>query len=431
MKQFIVENKLLFLYLLLAVVSSAFSPYAGVVVVSLLFLKYSQSSEWSNLFIVLYTVLFLSDSRMGIMDFAKIIKPFIALAWCLIIIKNYGVSKLTKTWAGHFIPFILFAFSVVLLSPIIAKSFQKTLSYTLILMCVPLFLIELREKREAFLRIFIFWLFGLLVLGFLFRFIKPDWVLLGGRYRGLMGNPNGQGILLVVNFLLVEVVKSVYPKIFSKKEYVVILIVFILSLLMCGTRSAILVFVFYFILGWIYRKSVVFGVIVTILLLMFSVLLLDVLPELIRSLGLADYLRLKRLGEGSGRIVAWNFAYEKIQENYFAGKGFGYTIHMFRQNRPLLLSLNHQGNAHNSFITFWLNTGIIGLVLYVYGLIRMTLMGLKKNPIMLPVFSCFMISANFESWLTASLNPYTIIFVMTMTILVVGRNDKPERLNLS
>jgi len=84
----------------------------------------------------------------------------------------------------------------------------------------------------------------------------------------------------------------------------------------------------------------------------------------------------------------------------------------------MLLAMNHQGNAHNSYLTFWLDTGLIGLILYFIALLRVIVKSARVNNIALPVFTGFLISANFESWLTASLNPYTIVFVMTITLLL-------------
>ncbi|NQY08974.1 MAG: O-antigen ligase family protein [Flavobacteriales bacterium] len=361
---------------------------------------------------------------MESLTFAQLIKPFIGLLWAMVILRKFGVRKATKTWTKHFIPFILWSFFVIIYSPTPVIAFQKTLSYAIILFCVPLFMLEMGAKRVVFFRRLIFFFMAVLFIGLVLRVIGMDVVVLAGRYRGLMGNPNGLGILLLCQFLLVEVIRYVNPKVLKRNEYYVFITVVILSLLLCRSRSAMLVFIVYFILGWIYKRSVSFGVIASVVLYLFTIVLIDYISVIIIELGLEKYMRLKRLNEGSGRIVAWDFAFQKIQDNFYTGRGFNYTIHMFRQNRPLLLKLNHQGNAHNSFLTFWLNTGLIGLSLFFYGLFRMLKRGAKKSPLMLPVFSCFMISATFESWLTASLNPFTIIFFITMTLLVEGKKEE-------
>jgi hypothetical protein len=42
----------------------------------------------------------------------------------------------------------------------------------------------------------------------------------------------------------------------------------------------------------------------------------------------------------------------------------------------------------------------------------------KNSAYTLPVFYAVLFSANFESWLTASLNPFTSIFILVLTVLL-------------
>ena len=82
-----------------------------------------------------------------------------------------------------------------------------------------------------------------------------------------------------------------------------------------------------------------------------------------------------------------------------------------------LSQLGHQGNAHNSYLTLTLDTGIIGIILFLIGLVRTMVVSAGNFFYALPVFYAALFSANFESWLAASLNPFTSLLLITLTIV--------------
>ena len=152
---------------------------------------------------------------------------------------------------------------------------------------------------------------------------------------------------------------------------------------------------------------------------------------IIRTLGLGEYFRIETLANGSGRDVAWSFAWEKIQDNFFLGKGFAYDEVLFYNisNSDSLSILGHQGNAHNSYLTIWLNTGIIGLFLFARGFLLAFFKGAKNTIISLPVMFAVLFSANFESWMAASLNPITIQLWIILALLIspVFNEDRKQK----
>ena len=152
--------------------------------------------------------------------------------------------------------------------------------------------------------------------------------------------------------------------------------------------------------------------------------ILTSLPQLSTFLGIQDYLRIETLNEGSGRFVAWNFAINNIESVFFLGGGYGYTELIFKKFFWELSSLGHQGNAHNSYLTIWLDTGLIGLSLFIIGMIRTSLTAFSKSRYALPIIYSMLFSANFESWLAASLNPFTSLFLILLTILLVQPNPE-------
>ena len=143
------------------------------------------------------------------------------------------------------------------------------------------------------------------------------------------------------------------------------------------------------------------------------------LADIITYLGLQDQFRIDTLENGSGRTIAWDFAWDQIQNDFFIGRGFSYTEYIFRINYEYLSMLGHQGAAHNSYLTFWLDTGLIGLVLYLFALITTFIKASFKSKFAFPVLYAVLFSNNYESWLTASLNPFTIQLLFILTLMFI------------
>jgi len=131
-------------------------------------------------------------------------------------------------------------------------------------------------------------------------------------------------------------------------------------------------------------------------------------------------LRAQTLEEGSGRLVAFEFAWAEIIENPFFGKGFSYDHYWFievEENLELLLALNHQGNTHNSFLSILMNTGFLGFATFLLGWGSFISKAIKKSPYGFFVLLIILFSANIEAWLSASLNPFVIILIIILTLL--------------
>jgi O-antigen ligase len=168
-----------------------------------------------------------------------------------------------------------------------------------------------------------------------------------------------------------------------------------------------------------YRISPILGSVAAIAFMSSYNYLNDHLVGAIDALGMNDYMRVNTLQQGSGRFVAWDFCWKHIQESYWFGRGFEYTEYLFNipANVYYLQTLGHQGNAHNSFITLWLDTGLVGLSTFVLALASCFFSAIKKTRLALPLMYASLFSSFFESWLTASLNPFTIMLFITLAII--------------
>jgi O-antigen ligase len=244
-----------------------------------------------------------------------------------------------------------------------------------------------------------------------------------------MGNPNGMGLLLVSFFLLYQVVVFRFPKIFDRKQKILFLIVFAISLLLCQSRSAIFVSAAFYPLAFLFKKNLKLGMVSVILTFLVVNLVSFDIVSILQNFGLQDYLRAETLKDGSGRLIAWQFAWEQIQKDFFIGGGFNYSDYIFGKYTLILSNAGHQGNVHNSFLTMWLDLGLIGIILFVSPLIYIIFQSSKTCYLAFPVLFCFLFTANFESWLVGSLNPVTSIFIiciLLMTNIPEKESEKAE-----
>lgn len=398
---------------------SSFSAITGVCYFVVLQLFYLSNEKYSEAILLVYLIYVFSDSRSSLLSFAETTKVFLVFSLPYIATKLNSRSSINGT---AFIPFIVYCFVLVLFSEVPFRSFQKTLSYSILLISSPLLLTGVIETYGKLFFKKLIVMFGLILLiGLILILINYDFVHLIGRFRGLLGNPNGMGIFGIVFFLLFQVVQDRYPNIFSRKEVIVLGVLFVLSIVYSGSRSGIFTILLFYGLRWIFRRSTSLGVFVSVI----SVVVMNFVTidwiGIIQTFGLQEYFRVETLTEGSGRLVAWNFAWEQIQENVLWGYGFVHNEYIFGKYILQLSNLGHQGNVHNSFLTLWLDTGLIGLLLFLLPLLRLVYKAALNTQVALPIFICFVFSANFESWLSASLNPFTIIFYFTMYLMVFKR----------
>jgi O-antigen ligase len=87
------------------------------------------------------------------------------------------------------------------------------------------------------------------------------------------------------------------------------------------------------------------------------------------------------------------------------------------QGRNVLERLGHQGGVHNSYLAFWLNTGITGLFLLFRGIALVFIKATKNTAVSMAILFSVLFSILYESWLAGSLNPYTILFLVILTII--------------
>lgn len=424
MKEFVVENsRFLFLIILWVLIGAVIPPAMWLILPLSLFLLYRQGYE-KELFLGFFIVLVFSDSRHPNLLWAQSLKNIYVIMLFLFYLFDKNQIKIKNVILSYFTPFFLIAFFGLLFSPTLASAFQKTLSYLILIVIVFGYTINLLKKnKEDFLRSIVFLVNLLLLAGFILYITNNDVAVFVGRYRGILGNPNGMGVFTLVFFLSFNVILDFYPDLFSKNEKRLFYVLLFLSMLMSGSRGAIFGVLLFFVTKFFHKKSNFLGFIVLLILVIGYQYLTMNIESIVRLLGLSAYFRIDTLDDGSGRLIAWKYAWDQIQYNIFIGNGFDYTEFLFRKNSNYLSILGHQGNAHNSFLTFWLDTGFWGLFAFIAAFFTVFRKASRSSLVSFPVMYTILFSSTFESWLIGSLNPITIQVWFMLTIMLFKKSD--------
>ena len=380
-------------------------------------LVFKRRDYYAEIIIGFFFILMISDSRVKSFAFAVDVKNIYILLLAAFVLFDSKNFKPFQNFYQKYIPFFLVALFCLVYSPYAGTSFSKLLSYFLIILVVPNFVHKAYSvKGVQFFRELIFFGSTMLLIGLVLKYIAHDVAYLSDRFRGTLGNPNGLGIFLLMFFLLFSVISEYFKNLFTVNEKRIIYFLIFSSLILSASRSALTAILIFAIFRYLYNISPFVGFIIFIIFLFGYQLITSNIVPIVMALGLQDYFRLDTLTEGSGRLIAWTFAWEQIQYNFFLGRGFGYTEWIFGQYYEILSRKGHQGHAHNTFLTFWLDTGLVGLVFYVQAFILQFVQAAKRSRSAIPAMYAVLFSVFFESWLTASLNPYTIQLIIILTV---------------
>lgn len=415
-------NFQLFFVFFIWLIIGKYAPVISYAVVPLtMFLMYKKGMI-EELLIGYFFILILSDSLEESLIFAKSVKNIyisVLAVFFFFDTKNFQpLNKLYKLYIPFFI-FALFTISFSIFEPFFFTGLQKTISFAISLMIIPNFITKLyREGGELFFKRIVFFAVTILIIGFILKYAAHDFAYLeNGRYRGFLGSPNGLGIYSVLTFIVFFVINSFFPSLFTKQERIILIGSILLSIFFSGSRNSVFAILIFYFFQRFFSLSPFLGFIIFLLTLFVSELISINLSSILNSIGLGEFFRTKTLEEGSGRYIAWNFAWVHIQQNFFMGKGFAYNEFYMRQNYGLLSDLGHQGGIHNSFLTFWMDQGLIGLLIYLRSYILMFMKAAKQTKFSYPILFTISFTAIFESWLVGSLSPFAFLGILIFTII--------------
>jgi len=411
----------------------AFSINLGVVLVAGTFILFLLKGFEREMLLGFFLMLILSDNYF--LHYPGIVKPLLLVLLGIYILLRSEIRN-EAMLIKSFIPFFIYTIMLWPLSDYLAIAVQKNAAYILLFFAIPPLFHHLYKRYDAkWIQWLVYFLFAVLIFNFLYRFLQPEAAYShGGRLKAFFGNPNGLGMFCFFSLLFFEVAKR-YFKIECPK-YFVYFFYGLAAVLLVQTSSRASMFSILIFYGFLFisRFSTLIAFFSVIVLIITSQFLVDPLVALLIDFGLGDTLRLNTEGAqsvaaGSGRLIAWNLAWEQIQANFFFGKAWGHEEELFHSPavKVFLNALNHEGGAHNVYLIFWMNTGLIGLLLFFGGFFSVFLRAIRKSELALPILIACLFLAFFEPWLAAALNPYTILLLMILTSFLYCKPE-PERI---
>lgn len=389
---------------------------------------YGMKGRLFELLIIAIWMLILSDyvpvknATYADLQFAKDLKPFIPLSLFGFFLLHRDRFRPLPSFLKYFIPFFIVTFIALLYSIKLQTGIQKTISFTLMYTMIPIYTVALhRENGEEFWKSLFTFIIGMLTIGVLLGVAIPQIGILEGvnRFKGVFGNPNGLGVFLNLAFILWMIIEEFELTTFTKKERWYILAVILISIFWSGSRNGIMSITVFYLVYRAVKFNWFAGVIVIAIFVGFSDIIFQLFIDGIAFVGLEDYFRVHTLEEGSGRQVAWAFAWLQIQDYFFIGGGFGHDENIMRPNYYWLQFEGHDGGVHNSYLSFWFDSGVIGVVLYYGALLRIYFKSMSFSPVIIAFATSIFFNSTYESWMVASLNPFTIIFLIILTIFAM------------
>ena len=386
--------------------------------VTILLLKAKE--QWAELLIGLLLFLVLSDMdkaflQMAIVKSAKNI--FIVILALLFIVERNRFFPFSRVF-NIFLPFFIYSFFPLIWSKVMFLGFQKTISYGLMFLIIPNYVLyNFRIMGWQFFKNLLQFMAVILVAGYVVNFFGDISTDIAGRFRGLFGNPNGMAIYCYLCILLLTVVISINKQVFSFKEKLLLYIIFFYFLIISGSRASLAATMIFVFFHRFFAYSPFLGFIILLGIFGLAEVISANLEGIILALGLEDYFRLNTLEDGSGRYFAWEFAWGHIQRFIVFGGGFANDEALMKYYRLYLERMGHQGGVHNSYLSFWLNVGIVGLAIFLRSFFLLFFKASKLVPMSIAVMFSVLFSIMYESWLVGSLNPYTIVLLIIMTAL--------------
>jgi len=402
--------------------------HLAVIPLSLLLLK------WRNLYpemiIGFFVIVILADSLGESMSWARGIKDIYLVMMAVLFLFNLKEFRYRNNLWYAFIPFFVLAVILIFRSPDLKTCSLKTFSFIIVYSILPFYYFKaINEDKDRFFKGFVLAISILLFYGLIMIVLFPDSAYISGRYKGVMGNPNGLGILCTVFFALFTIIISDRKNLFSKPEIIAVYALIIISVLLSASRNSLISILIFYCFSRFFKVSYFLGFVLIIIIGITYQLVITNLPQILAAMGLQQYLRVENLEDGSGRLIAWKFAMQQIQQNFMIGKGINYEIWIFDQHKMYLYRFGPIGNSHNSWLAMWLNTGLVGLVMYASAFIYRFVKVAGSSPYVLPLMYCVLFSATFEAWLVGSLNPYTpMLLLMWSYFEVASATEKaPEK----
>ena len=354
------------------------------------------------LFVLLLITFFLCDNTRGGLSFSQNFR-FVVLGFSIfyllkdkLIINNLGNSML---------PFTVVAILITLVfSPVGMIAVLRALSFWLVALVIfKFFKVSYQKNNKKLFDLLVVTIALYLIATFVFLLLPLGY--LNGRFKGLMGNPNGLGLLCIFLYALISIISYRRETNFSKLFLRILTGIILIFIVLTGSRTALFSVLVYQV-SLKLNKGIILPIIFTLLYFLISVTDVTIIIE---NLGLDQYLRVDSIRDASGRTEVWPVAWEEIKNNPVFGRGIMYDNYFINNYVKLNIGDNisrHWAAVWSSYFSLLLDVGIIGSLLYAHFYKKMYNKALFKNQAIAFILLCCL-SGITESWMAASMNPFT------------------------
>lgn len=410
----------MFLYLpLLYILGNIFAPLSYVLF-ALAIIGLALRKKHHQIIIFLLIIFIIGDSRQLTVFFFKEMRTIVLLILTMITFGDLlsGKYKFRRLFL-LLVPFYILSLMAAARNFEPALSISKATSYfLLIFVAMHYFNYQVISSGWVLLKDVVY-LSSLVLIAGLFLIIfnfELAYFFTSGRYRGVFGNPNGIGVygtlIFMIYYLYLYLLKG-EPSIINR--YILFWGPLLLSIVLSFSRNALASSFIFVMMTYIHQGSSAKRVVLYAVVIPAIVFLVMNLEGIIRQLAAQEIgkgLRFETVLDGSGRFLAWGFAWEAFVKNPWIGRGFAFEEILFQKHMPKWLYISgHQGGVHNSFLAFLMNTGVIGtamIMVFFYQWIRR----IAESRLIMPILFATVFSAFFEPWLNSSLNAFTVHFIL-------------------
>jgi hypothetical protein len=401
------------------VVGGAFGgfPLAAALCLPLLFVR-DEVFKIETLFVFFIFIYFLGDNYKGVLSFAQNLR-FVILGIGLLVLLRFQLF--TSNEAKYILPFAIVATVITFwLSPLGLEATSRGLSYFLVALvvfkCVQLLLEHDAQRFFNLLIIMLLFYFGLNILVFFIPFLGEAY--LKGRFMGIMGNPNGLGLVAMFSYGLLDVIRKQKQTSFNALFFKGFKIVLIALVVLSGSRTALFGVLIYEVALRLLKFKVLLAIALIGIGFIYSISATLSIEDIVASLGLSEYLRVESIADGSGRTEVWAVAVEEIKNQPWFGKGMlydGYFINNFAERFMGENKARAWYGIWNSYLSLLLNVGILGIAAYSFFWYKMYALSQMKIIRFAFLMMC-LFSAITESWMAASMNGFTPLVFLCWAI---------------
>jgi hypothetical protein len=408
-------------WLLAAIVMANLSSAAGIMVVALLMVWHLANKRVVEALLVVLLLLILADSREGFMQPAKELRlPAIGIlaAYSFAMAGHIGVSPIIM-W---FMPFLAVAVMAASRGGQTPLALSKTLSYLFVIVVVAQYGTRLiRDRCWDVARVVERFIAYAFLLGLALIVFAPSIAIFAEtRFRGIMGNPDGIGVLATLT-LPFQLAMLDHERPGRKPTIRLAVAATVISVILSASRGALVAMALVPLTRWVVRGRWPLKAAAGLLVVGMFVGGMKAISsaDQLALTGAGTALRAETLASGGGRFFAWGYAMEYINSAPVIGRGFAFDELVFSDDyRDVVFTERggHQGGIHNGYLGLALNTGYLGLAMYLLFVVAL-IWKTRQWAAVAPLMVAAAWSSIVEGWITASLNAYTLLFYIELLIM--------------